>query len=277
MLLLVGVVLAYLVVCFLLARGYVYPVRFTAPQPPNFCELRFAGASGADRVVWASPGLARGVRTVFVFAHGYGGTRGDWAETMEALSQKGMGSVAIAMPGQDASPDSGVGFGLKESRAIQDTAAWVRQEFGAERVVVVGLSMGGAAAWLAGAEASHLIDAIATEGAFAQLDEAMGSWFDGILPLGSWVLRPVPLFGRMISGIDPASIRPVDAASGWTKPSLVIHGEQDSLIPRRHAERLAQASGAAVWWVPDAAHAQCQVLAPEAYVRRLVELAERVR
>ena len=78
-----------------------------------------------------------------------------------------------------------------------------------------------------------------------------------------------------MTGIDPASIRPIDAAAKWKgKPALVIHGDGDKLIPRGNADRLAQAAGAPLWIVPHCGHAEASSEAREEYIERLEALAK---
>ena len=66
-----------------------------------------------------------------------------------------------------------------------------------------------------------------------------------------------------------ASASNVQAKSG--RPALVIQAEDDRLIATAHAEQLAKASGATLWVVPKASHAQCSSCAGPEYVSRIVE------
>ena len=262
----------YLAICVYLANHYVSPSRWTSATPP---ELR--DAKVGETPVWASPQLleSKPVKGVFVLAHGYGGSRTSWRTEAIRLTKDGYGVVVPAMPGHDASPDKTCGFGTKESKIVAECARWARArlEGRPEKIVAVGVSMGGAGVWLASAQ-EPTIDAVVTDSAFAQFDEATNDWFRRLFPGAVFVLAPVRWMAQAMTGIDPASIRPIDAAAKWKgKPALVIHGDSDKLIPRSNAARLAEASGSPIWIVPHCGHAEASSEAREEYIQRLESIA----
>lgn len=279
---LIGAAGLYLLLCFVLAYRYVHPSGSTPQRPPNAEEITIAGPYGPIPA-WSSPGLETGKpksETVYVLCHGYGGNRESWAQTMEDLEAKGFEVVVPEMPGHGASTDRTVGFGEKESQVVIAAARWAVQRYEGSnqvpKVVAVGVSMGGAACWLASGKEPGLFSAIVTEGAYARLDEASDRWFDMLLPGGHVVLAPVRWFAEAMSGIRTDSIVPVDAAAKWKgRPALVIHCTQDRLMGDSHAKRLAEASGAELWEVPTASHACGYSEAREAYLARLLAFAER--
>ena len=272
MLFLLGLLAAYLVFCALAARGYLRPARETYPAPEGVLEAKVGKTP-----VWATPGLLDGrpSRVAFVLAHGYGGTRATWNGLLKDLQKAGIDAVVPAMPGQDANPDPTVGFGRKEARTILECAAWAREK-GAKRVVGLGISLGGAAMWLASEEEPETLDGVVSDASFAQFDEAMNRLFSYRLPFpgGATLLTPVVWFARGMSGIDPTKIRPIDAAAKWRgKPALVIQGDADQLIVPSNGRRLSEAAGCPLWLVPGANHAQDYLTDPEGYAKRVIAFA----
>lgn len=270
MLFLLGFALAYLAFCARAAYGYLHPSRETYPAPEGVLD-----ATVGTTPVWATPGLAKGKpsRVVFVLAHGYGGTRATWNGLLKDLQKAGIDAVAPAMPGQDANPDPTVGFGAKEARTILQCAAWARAQ-GAKRVVALGVSLGGGAAWLASEAEPKALDGVISDASFAQFDEAMDRLFSYRLPGGAVLLKPVVLFARAMSGIDPYAIRPVDAAAKWKgRPALVIQGTADRLIVPSNGDRLSAAAGCPQWRVEGADHAQDYTTDPVGYAKHVVEFA----
>jgi hypothetical protein len=79
--------------------------------------------------------------------------------------------------------------------------------------------MGGAAAWLS-TKLDPAVDAVVTEGAYAQFDRAMDHWLDMAVPMGSVTLRPVVWIASARSGIDPSAVRPENAARQWREDRL---------------------------------------------------------
>jgi hypothetical protein len=196
---------------------------------------------------------------------------------MESLQKAGFGAMVPAMPGQDQSPEPNVGFGVSEARTIVDAVKWVRANHpGPVKIVLMGVSMGGAATWLASA-IDPSVDAVITEGAYADFPSAMNQFFNRALPGGSILFRPVVWFAGLRSGVRPSLIRPVLAAAKWNgRPALVIQAGEDNLILRENADQLAAASGAELWVVPGATHAGCESTDPADYERRVVEMGRRL-
>jgi len=272
---LIGVPAVYLAVCGRLAWTYLHPPRQAYDAPEGVVETTVG-----EIPVWATPGLAEGhpSRVVFVLAHGYGGRRATWNGLIDDLQQVGFDAIAPSMPGQNANPEPTVGFGPKEARTVLDCAAWARAQ-GAEKVVGLGVSLGGAAVWLASAEAPDALDGVISDAAFAQFDEAMDRLLSYKLPLpgGATLLRPVVWFARMMSGVDPQAIRPVDAAAKWRgRPALVIQGTADELILPSHGERLATAADCPLWFVEGAGHAEDYPTDPNGYAAHVVAFVLRL-
>jgi len=268
----------YVILCVWLAHSYLHPKRFKSLlRPPSIKEVMVPSAMGPVPS-WASPGLAsgNGKPIVFVLAHGYGGDRSFWTDPMLGLMKRGFESVAPSMPGQDASPDDTVGFGVKEAVMIIDTVKWVRRQYKKPpKIVLWGVSMGGAAAWLA-SEQDPTVDAVVTEGAYSRFDEAMNRMLNERTPGASIFLLPMVWLASFEAKIDPSSIIPLNSAAKWKKSALVIQGAEDKLIPMKHAEQLASAAHCPLWVVPYAPHAQCFDVARKEYLDRLTALAKKL-
>lgn len=265
------VLVLYLVACYSLARSYLSPPRTVPTLPVGLIEDRMGAVP-----VWTTPHLGHG-KVLFVMAHGLGGSRATWGDLMIELDRHGIDCVAPAMPGQDANPDPTVGFGAKEAKTIVETVRWAKGRYpNSPKVVLLGVSMGGAAAWLA-SEEDPSVAGVVTEGSYARFDEAMTHWFDRRMAYASVLFRPVIWMATAMSGISPEEIVPQRAAERWKgHPALVIQGAADLLILPTHAKRLAQAAGAALWTVPGAGHAECMEIAGTEYARHLIEFTRRL-
>jgi len=89
---------------------------------------------------------------------------------------------------------------------------------------------------------------------------------------------------RSIYGIDVSEISPARAIARSDTPVLVIHGEEDTVIPVEHARLLGRAVGASfdeietgqetVWIVPGAGHTGAFRTEPVAYINKLVKFYE---
>lgn len=273
-----GLAAFYLGLCYVLATNYIHPMRRVSILPPGLQEISIPSRYGPTPS-WCTPSFQSKTCSpvVFLLAHGYGGSRASWTEAMLRLHERGYDSVALSMPGQDASPVEEVGFGILEGHVIVDAVKWLRAQKPGHKIVVLGISMGGAATWLAAQEDPD-IDGIVTDCAFARFDEPMKAFFDRKLPGGRVILMPVVWIAERLAHVDPASIKPVDAAVLWKgKPALVIQGAADTLVVPSHAKRLAVAAACPLWLVPGAEHAESFEVDTKDYLDHLDSFASRVR
>jgi pimeloyl-ACP methyl ester carboxylesterase len=266
---LAGLGLAYGATCVGLARGYLRPRADPVGEVPMGLQEETWKLAGHEVVVWTA-GAATD-RDAFVLVHGYGGSQAYYAGIAAELARRGYAVIVPRMPGHHDS-DPTTGFGGKESDRVAEIVRRLRDGQD-RRVVLSGVSMGGAACWLATEKAE--VDGIVTEGAFARLDEAVDGFLGYAVPGGNLVLKPVPLIASAQSGIRMEEIVPLDCARRWRgRPALIIQGSADRLVPMRHARALAEAAAADLWVVEGAKHARCPQVAGAAYVERLEALME---
>ena len=246
-----GIAIGYLALCFYLAHRYVYPGTANSAGPPS----KFTIAKDFD--AWKNKDWKRAA-PIYILVHGYGGTQEGWSDVAEELRRRGNNVVILALPGHDNRTSEPCGFGISESETVLKAVAWSRTHGDADSpIVLVGVSMGGAASWLAAAKSSE-VAAVVTEGTFSKLEPATKRWFNRKFPAASVCLAPVFWFAQRLSGVDPANVNPIDSAVLWKgKPALVIHGELDQLFLPDEGRALAEASGAPLWMVTGATHAHC--------------------
>ena len=266
-----AVVGLYLGACWALAGKYLQPTRYVAELPHWMREAQWGG-----QTCFVSPRLAekKTVPVVFVLAHGLGGNRSSFTETARTLDGAGYGVILPPMAGQDVSTEDRIGFGVEESDLLAKIVGEARALPGHPKVIVGGVSMGGAAAWLTTAKVP--VDGVITESAYAEADRAAEDFLNSRIKGGSIFLRPVVIFGGWRSGIALKEIRPVDAARGYRGPSVVIHAGNDGLFARAHAEELAEAARTKPIYFDGVGHAHGRELEPERYDGFFLDLARRV-
>lgn len=265
---------AYAGAMFAMARAYVSPPRQIDTAPSGVTIIETPGP-GYPLSVWSNGvPLEPGTDACVILVHGYGGSAAAWTPMQSRLASAGVPSFAPEMRAHGRSRAERVSFGPGEAEEVLSVVRWVREQSPKCRVVLAGISMGGAACWLAAAQAPESVHAIMSEGAFARLAPATDRFLDRVVPGGSVLLAPVKWLGRRWTGVDPATVNPVEAAASWRgRPACVAHGGRDRLIPFADAEALAKAAQCELWAVPSARHAHVLDADPDAYARRILELA----
>ena len=147
---------------------------------------------------------------------------------------------------------------------------------GAQRIGVLGFSMGGAVA-IATAAAYPDIHAVVADSAFVYVLSAVAGGLKerGLSEGLSYLLARIFLLaacartGRNLFDIEPvrwiAQIAP--------RPILLIYGEQDPFVPKSEVDLLIARAGEIkeVWRVPEAAHRNIQDYQPAEYRQRIGE------
>lgn len=146
-----------------------------------------------------------------------------------------------------------------------------------ERIGILGHSLGGAIALMA-CSTPGTAAAVVSDSSFADLWLMIKRAQRGLIsPLV--VANPgMGVMARLLYGIDITEVSPARSLALSEPPVLIIHGEEDQVVPVSHARLLAKASGSRfresedttgrTWLVPGAGHLEAYRKAPEEYAAR---------
>jgi uncharacterized protein len=200
------------------------------------------------------------------------------------LSRHGFGIFMFDLRGRGDSPAAMSSSGYFERLDLQGASDYLVSK-GADRsrIGILGFSLGGAVALMAGSNPNNF-GAVVSDSAFADYSLVIRSSLMGIkrpLTLG---IPGMNFMAKSIYGIDVADISPARAIARSDTPVLVIHGEDDRVIPVEHARLLGRAIGASfdeieggeetVWIVPGAGHTGAFRTDPKTYIEKLVKFYE---
>lgn len=239
--------------------------------------VAFASQSGATLRGWFIPGQPGA--GIVILMHGYRGDRSQMAGRVPFLVQAEYGVLLFDFQAHGESVGKQITLGYLESLDAQAAVAFIKERYPAEKVGVVGLSLGGAAAVLATPPLP--IDALILEMVYPDIHRAtanrlaryMGNWARPFTPLLTWQLKP-----RL--GIDENALRPIARVSVLPVPKLFIAGEKDRHTPLSESAELFAAAQAPkeFWVVPGAPHGDAhQMMASEYEQRVLAFLAKHLR
>lgn len=248
--------------------------------PPDFLGARtvtFASNSGSNIHGWYAPGRAGGGAVLLL--HGVGANRISMLGRARFLHDAGFTVLAPDFQANGESPGEHTTFGALESLDAAAALAFLRAKEPHERVGVIGVSMGGAAALLGPGPLD--VNAFVLESVYPTIRQAtsdrLGTWFGPFRGLGR-TLAPavIHLVGRDI-GVAESQLQPINNISRLHAPLLLLAGTADPYTPIAEAESLyAHApSPKSYWAVPGAGHEDLHAFDRPGYERRVGGFLER--
>jgi uncharacterized protein len=237
-------------------------------------DVEFESGSGSKLRGWLIPGRA-GAGAV-VLMHGFRGDRRQMLGRASFLSKAGYGVLLFDFQAHGESPGEQITIGHLESRDAQAAVEFLKKSLPGEKLSLIGLSMGGAAAVIASPALE--VDAIVLEEVYPDIERATANRIERYF--GAWARG----FGRLLimqlplrAGIEKAALRPVDRVGAIKAPKLFIAGAKDRHTKLDESRELfaAAAEPKELWVVEEAAHVDVHQMWKEEYERRILDFFEK--
>src|SRR5215813_8373 len=254
-----------------------HPVNRSVGALPGHLEGRdveFESDSGSRLRGWLIPGHKSAGAVVLM--HGFRGDRRQMLGRATYLHQAGYSVLLFDFQAHGESPGKQITIGYLESRDAWASVEYLKRNCPGQKIGVIGLSMGGAAAVLASPQLE--VDAMALEMVYPDINRAtanrmeryLGVWARGLAPL---LIMQLP----MRAGIDAVALRPIDHVGSISAPKLFIAGAKDrhTKLPESLELFAAASEPKELWVVDEAAHADVHSMAKEEYERRILDFFEK--
>lgn len=254
-----------------LYAGYLFvcPMRGTIGPPPTdlgAAPITFPSRSGATLRGWYVPGVPG--RGAVVLVHGIHADRRVMLPRARFLQRAGYSVLLFDLQAHGESTGDRITFGAKESLDVVSAIEVMRTKSPGERIGVIAVSLGGAAALFA----SPLnIDALVIESVYPTIVDATRDRMGPVLaPLLLWQLRP-----RL--GLGVSDLRPIDHLKSVRGPIFVISGAEDRHTRPDEARAMFDAASEPkeFWLVPGAAHVDLHSVASHEYEQRVLAFLRR--
>jgi pimeloyl-ACP methyl ester carboxylesterase len=248
-----------------------------------------------ELTAWWMP-ASGAAKAAVVMAHGGGSNRSelhtDWLALAAALTKNGYGVLAVDLRNHGDSGDTAIGptFGPDESNDVIAAMDYLQRRQAATRFAALGHSMGGQTSLYAAARDAR-VEAVVSDGTYTDVALITPSFAEAATGV------PAALFGgpflwsaERLHGLRLGEARAIDVIGTIApRPVLLIHDQDDPIVPVAQARALALAYPGAELWVtetPDAelarrdlggfgTHVQSYRLQPDAYAQRVVEFLDR--
>ena len=246
------------------------PAPRTVGAPPADFPARqvlIGDATGPVVAGWFMPGQPG--RGVVLLLHGVRADRTQMLARARFLHRAGYASLLVDLPAHGESAGERITFGAREAAGVRAALAYLRRNLPAERVGVIGVSLGAASLVLA--QPVPAPDAVVLESMYPTIGEAVANRLAMRLgPLGAG-LAPALLWQLPLrTGVGAHALRPIDGLARLGAPVLIASGTGDRHTPWPETRRLfdAAAHPKELWPVDGAAHVDLHAFAPHAYEAR---------
>lgn len=244
---------------------FMSPGALGAPQE----ALALPSTDGVLLAAWWVPSDRSS--TVAILAHGYMMNRSELAPVSFWLWQHGISSLSIDFRAHGRTRGGVSTVGWREADDIEAAVAEARRRVPDARIVIIGSSMGSAAAAFAVARGAPC-DALVLDSCYSSLLQASYGWwrFLGGRVL-SWVLGPAIFLAVPFARLNPFKVDVSRALAAIRCPVLMLHGRCDDLALPREAERnlAALAGQAEMVWFDDCGHSEFRWVQPQRYYSAL--------
>lgn len=236
-----------------------YPQSSFDDSPENrrlHCrDIFFSAADGVRLHGWLFP--LEGDDPILLFCHGNAGNISHRLDNVRLLLEQGLQVFLFDYRGYGRSEGSPSEEGIYRDGLAAFDHLVAREGMRPEQIVLFGRSLGGAVA---------LEVALKRRPRSLILESAFTSTRD--------MARTIPLF-TLISPLVPAHYDNLRKIPAVTVPKLIVHGEEDELVPFAMGERLHAAAGPPKFFLPlkGAGHNDTYLIGGERYFRTLKTFA----
>ncbi len=244
-----------------------------APPPAHLGarSVTFDSRSGSTIHAWLADGQ-HGSGAVLLL-HGVGDDRTSMTARAVFLHDCGFTVLLPDFQAHGESRGEHITFGARESLDAAAAMDYLRARDPGERVGVIGVSMGGAAALLG--DRPLVADAFVLESVYPTIRDAvsnrLGTWLGPVGGVARWFTSGAIALIHLESGVTEAQLRPIARIGSIHAPLLLISGTVDPYTALAEAESLFEhASAPKVFWaVVGAGHEDLYAYAPREYERRV--------
>lgn len=274
------VVATYLLVLGLVAWLSVRPFRtpvFLSPGAMGAAqeEVHFDSSDGVSLRGWWMH--VDEPRAVAVLAHGYMMNRSELVPQAVWLSQRGVACLLVDLRAHGKSGGNLCGFGWRERDDVAAAAAVAQERAPGVPLILMGSSMGSAASAFTAAQHPGLVQGLVLDSAYSTLLSGMFGWWRF---LGGKVLAvllaPTVLLATPVVGARPSRVDVARALRDAAVPTLLLHGDEDTLALPSEARRNAEHAGVGVVWLEGCGHSEGRWMHPERYFDALGQFVDQV-
>lgn len=203
-------------------------------------DVTFAAADGARIAGWWLDRPDSDL--VVICCHGHRGSKADLLGIGPGLWRAGNTVLMFDFRGNGDSSDGFQSLAHYEQRDLSAAIDYVARRRPDARIAVVGFSMGAAVTIMVAVDDPR-VDLIVLDSPFAEMRDVIATAMRRLKVPTFPTLAASEQVTRMLYGYRFAEVRPIEAIARLSpRPVLLLHGEEDRIIPISHARRLFDAA-----------------------------------
>jgi len=221
-------------------------------------------------------------RGTVVLCHGYRHSKEWMARYIRLFPEYTILAFDFRASGQSGGSFSSIGY--YESNDVRGAIAYLQKRFGPQScrpLIVLGVSMGAAAALKAASELRVGVDGLILDSPYAQLSDIIRESMHQFSCVPAWLSPWVQKVAALLLG-PVLSMHPERDAARLSIPTFLIHSRSDSITNPSHSVRLFarlyknKGSAAWLWLTPPARHAASFLSCPREYEKRVRTFLEKI-
>ncbi len=272
-----------ILIAVLLYLGLLLLVGYVATRPPRsplflspaalgvpMEDVTFTNSEGQTLRGWWVP--AENPKAVAVLLHGYVMSRSENASVAAELCRWGISCLLFDFRACGKSDGTRTTIGWEERKDVFVAVELARQRHPDLPILLIGSSMGAAAAAFALGERDDLATCAILDSSYSSLVGATLGWWRWLGGrLLEVLLAPVAVVAIPIAGFNPFRADVARSLARANCPILLIHGTRDDLVRPEHAKRNLALGGPHVQleWMEGVGHSEARWAEPERFYERI--------
>jgi fermentation-respiration switch protein FrsA (DUF1100 family) len=262
--------LLFLLVSWRTARDHAAPVRFAAPAlPPGYEAVSFRTSDGLTLHGWFAE--VPDAQATAILLHRYQAGREFMRSRADWYRQQGYSVLLYDARATGESEGMRISLGYHEVHDLLAALTWVRRQ-GATRMVLHGVSQGGATILMAAERLGDEVIGVVAESTYDTLAHAGDRRFRNKVKLPGWLAgffyRPLV---ELQMDLRVRDVQPIAHIAALPCPVFILSGAEDRHTWATDTERLFAAARPPkqLWLVPGAAHVDLYAFEPAEFEKRL--------
>jgi uncharacterized protein len=275
----IAILFVYLGISSIAAWILTKPARKEITENPALLQLKYSDVeflSSDEKASISGWFMPANSDKILILVHGKDSNRvlegkHNFLNLAADLNREGFNILMIDLRGHGQSSDARFSFGIKERYDVEGAVNWLlKKGFASGNIGVIGNSMGGATSIMATAEIKQ-IGALITDSAYADIEPLIKSQWPKVSHLPYIFLPSTLMISKLFLGYDITEAKPVQEINQITpRPMMIIHGDQDTLVPVDNAYQLKKAYPQAELWITNGVdHVASYKKNPAIYVKRV--------